>query len=648
MPKTLRYLIPLLFLLLTACDSSLAEDIVPPEGAQQQPVMQSTTVTISGPFYPMVPPDPAQGALAYAEKCTPCHGEQGLGDGPLSSRSAVPVAAIGTSEIARAGLPSEWYQLIAEGDLERGMPPFNSLTDRQKWDVIAYVYQLSATDESLALGESLYAENCARCHGDTGQADGSDAAGLSTDPIDFTDQERMAELSAEMMAQTISNGIDDLMPAFDSLSQDELWALTDYLRALSFAGDAGELAQAAVASPTSPTTAEETTQETPQPAAGATAAAPTTFLGNVSVELVNASGGDLPTSVPVTLYAFDNMEITFSETLTTSLDGTYLFQDIEMQPGRAFIAGADYDGGTYGSDVFVAEEGMDELAFQVMLYDSSTDTSQLTMDRAHIFLDFTQQDLVQVVEVFIVSNPTNNAIVAAEPGGPVASFNLPQGAVDLQFQDGVLGERYIETNDGFADTVSVQPGSGQYQVVFAYNLPYDGKLNFSQPMTMDTNAVVIMLPDVGVKVKGEGITDDGLRDMQGTSYKVYSTNNLPAGSPLEFSLSGKVKTGGQVVTTNSSSSTIAIGLGVFGLALVGAGVFLYVRNRKQDQADVALDEETEEQLAGQPPHEDPTTLIDAIIALDDQYKAGKIPEEAYMQRRDELKKRLETATSNQE
>ncbi len=242
MPKTLRFLIlPLIILFLSACDASLAEDIVPPEGSQQQPVVQSTTVTVSGPYYPMVPPDPSQGALAYAEKCTPCHGEQGLGDGPLSSRSTVPVAAIGTAEIARAGVPSEWYQLIAEGDLERGMPPFNSLTDRQKWDVIAYVYQLSATDESLALGESLYAENCARCHGDTGQGDGPDAAGLSTDPKDFTDQERMAQLSAEMIVQSITNGVAGVMPAFETLSEAEQWALTDYLRALSFAGDAGEL-----------------------------------------------------------------------------------------------------------------------------------------------------------------------------------------------------------------------------------------------------------------------------------------------------------------------------------------------------------------------------------------------------------------------
>ncbi len=38
--------------------------------------------------------------------------------------------------------------------------------------------------------------------------------------------------------------------------------------------------------------------------------------------------------------------------------------------------------------------------------------------------------------------------------------------------------------------------------------------------------------------------------------------------------------------------------------------------------------------------DDRDTIIDAIIALDDQYKGGCIAKEAYIKRREELKKRL--------
>ena len=37
--------------------------------------------------------------------------------------------------------------------------------------------------------------------------------------------------------------------------------------------------------------------------------------------------------------------------------------------------------------------------------------------------------------------------------------------------------------------------------------------------------------------------------------------------------------------------------------------------------------------------------MDAIIALDDQYQAGELPEDAYRQRRAELKERLQNLTA---
>ena len=38
--------------------------------------------------------------------------------------------------------------------------------------------------------------------------------------------------------------------------------------------------------------------------------------------------------------------------------------------------------------------------------------------------------------------------------------------------------------------------------------------------------------------------------------------------------------------------------------------------------------------------ESPEALLDAIVALDDLYQAGELPEAAYQQRRAELKERL--------
>ncbi|HLE13828.1 MAG TPA: hypothetical protein VI776_03695, partial [Anaerolineales bacterium] len=47
-----------------------------------------------------------------------------------------------------------------------------------------------------------------------------------------------------------------------------------------------------------------------------------------------------------------------------------------------------------------------------------------------------------------------------------------------------------------------------------------------------------------------------------------------------------------------------------------------------------------ETIQAGPDDQDADTLLDAILALDDQYQAGELPEEAYRQRRAELKAML--------
>ena len=633
----------LLSLALAACSFSLAEDITPPPGAQQPVVQSSTEEALTGPSYPLIPPDPAAGAANYAEKCAPCHGDTGLGDGPSASALPVPVGAIGTAGVARPSTPAEWYTLVTKGDLERYMPPFNSLSDRERWDVIAYVYSLSTSAESIALGQEMYQANCAECHGTGGAGDGPKAASLASAPRDFTDQAFMAEFSAAAMFGTIVQGIDPVMPAFaDKLDETEVWAISDYLRSLTFSPQELPEQEAQVASTAAPTT--EASEVVEEPAVStevsqAEATASPAGLGTVIVTLVNGSGGEVPADITVTLYAFDNMQMAFTKTLSSAVNGVYTFEEVEMLEGRAFLAGVDYNGGTYGSDVVTADPAVPLINLQITTYETSTDTSVLTTDRLHIFFDFTDPELLQVVEVYIVSNPTDKSVVSAEADGGVVFFPLPAGYQDLQFENGALGEQYLEAPGGFVDTVSVPPGMSQYQVVFAFSLPYDRRLEFSQDVAMNTSAVVIMIPDNGIKLSGDLLQDGGLRDFQGVSYRMYNGSNLSAGSELVFDISGRPNTSGATLIGETSWQNIAIGVGGLGVVLVVVGLWLYQRNKKAAVEEVEAEEIPEAEAEIAP--EDVEALMDAIIALDDQYQAGELPEDAYHQRRAELKERLQ-------
>ena len=104
-------------------------------------------------------------------------------------------------------------------------------------------------------------------------------------------------------------------------------------------------------------------------------------------------------------------------------------------------------------------------------YETTADKSQLTVDRLHLLFEYIEPETLRVVEMFIISNTGDQIVVAAEEGEPVLEYDLPDGATNLQFQDGVVGDRYIEIEDGFGDFAVVRPGMSQHQVIYSYDLP---------------------------------------------------------------------------------------------------------------------------------------------------------------------------------
>lgn len=629
---------------LSACSFSLAADITPPPGSEQLPAPSKQPVAINGPLYPLVPPNPENGQPIYAEKCAPCHGGSGLGDGPQAEQLPNPVAPLGSQAYARQATPANWYSQVTQGNLERFMPPFNSLSDRQRWDVVAYSFTLSAPPAVVEEGAELYQENCALCHGLRGKGDGPEAASLSNRPTDLSEQSSMAEKSQAEFYQAMVEGIAPDMPPFgDSITEEQLWAVAAYVRTLTFTPSESEsiALEGETPSPGATAEAEVSTTELPAPTAAEAAQA----LGKVAGEVFNASGGEIPVDVPLTLRGFDHMQVVISQTTTLEADGLFSFEAVDTSPELAYVVTMDYDQTTYGSDIGIFEEGVSELYLPVEIYETTTDATVLSVDRMHIFFEFVDEQTVRVIELYIISNPGNKTLIAGEDGGTTVNFTLPDGATNLEFQDGLLGERYLSTSDGFGDTISIRPGSGTYEILYAYEMPYNRKLDLVHPMHYPVDAVVIMIPEDGVRVKGEMLRDDGTRDVQGVPYRLYSGGGLQAGDDLQLTLSGR-PSGGSPSLLQSSSAGLIFGLAVFGMALILGGVWLFTRTRKEDGDEEGLDDipyDTDLELTS----DDADMLMDAIIALDDLYREGQLPEEAYQQRRAELKARLSDVMKSQ-
>jgi hypothetical protein len=306
---------------------------------------------------------------------------------------------------------------------------------------------------------------------------------------------------------------------------------------------------------------------------------------------------------------------------------------VQVKKDWAFLATVDYSGVVYGSELTTAKQDGDTIEMPIQVYETTPDASALSVDRLHFFFEFLDQNTVRVVELYVISNPGKKTIVASAPGEPVLKFTLPAGAANLQFQDGQLGGRYVKTDNGFADTTSIQPGAGNYQLLFSYEMPYQRKLDLVRPVTMNTQAVVVLAPEGSVKIKGEGLQDGGTRDVQGVPYHLYNGSSLQAGNEVRLTITG-APAGEDSTSVSSQNTNLITGLGVLGLVLLLAGGWMYLRNRSSEAAaKPAMQKE-------KPLDETPENLMDAILALDDLYKDGKLPEDAYVERRAELKQRL--------
>ena len=126
------------------------------------------------------------------------------------------------------------------------------------------------------------------------------------------------------------------------------------------------------------------------------------------------------------------------------------------------------------------------------------------------------------------------------------------------------------------------------------------------------------------------------------TYSLSTGNNFTHGDILNVSVSGQPKSGSNLLATEDGTDKtgLIIGLGAFGLALVGAGVFAWNRGRRADLVEDDDLLELDELDVSADMAKTPEDLMDAIIALDDLYQAGDLPESAYLDRRAELKEYL--------
>jgi mono/diheme cytochrome c family protein len=587
---------------MTGC--TLAGDVTPPPGSASgppaAPVGAATEQPVATP--PAQAPNPAQVEALFGERCAPCHGDSGQGDGAQGADLPVAPAKLADPSLARPASPADWYNVVTNGRMARYMPPFSSLTDGQRWDLVAYALDLSVAPASLQQGADLYQANCSECHAPDGS--GSDN-GPSLAALDFYSSRARLDLYS-----SIRDGSGGGMPGFGpQLSESELWATAAYVQQLAFNSSA-------VASDTTTDTPDET----------ATAA---TISGLVSD---GASGAAVQDSQLVTLHGFDGQDEVVTQETTVDSRGRFSFEGIELVAGRLYLASTEFQGVRYTSDVAHASDPGEPLDLSITVFESTSDPATVRAPRLHLLIDQMPDGGLRVVELWVLANSGDKTVIADGGTGGVR-IALPPQATNLQFEDSLLAQQYQPTDSGFSLINPLRPGGDSAQVVFSFDLQEAKSSEITQAITVPVDAVTVLVVEGGPTVSGDGVTDQGVREAAGEQLHQYDIGPMAAGRTLDLTLTGP-PFWAKLIPGSVGGGWI---VGAVGLILAVGAIVWWYRPwiAAGDEASVQTDEQVDE-----PAMDRRQSLLRAMAELDDAYERGEVDESAYHHRRQELKAEL--------
>jgi len=208
-----------------------------------------------------------EGYPLYVSQCARCHGLSGKGDGPGAKSptfSTVPrnlttgyFRYVSTSN--GVATDEDLRRVIVNGLNGSGMPAFNQLSEHQVqslvdvlgflWkqrppagEVIAVPVRPAASAALITEGRKVFGDQCSGCHGAGGRGDGpnadsiKDSFGNPVHPRKLVSEPLKGGSSPAQVYRRIAAGIPGgngewLMPPFNALGPENIWALISYLEA---------------------------------------------------------------------------------------------------------------------------------------------------------------------------------------------------------------------------------------------------------------------------------------------------------------------------------------------------------------------------------------------------------------------------------
>jgi FtsP/CotA-like multicopper oxidase with cupredoxin domain len=83
-----------------------------------------------------------RGQKLYQQHCVVCHGKEGRGDGPAAKSMDPPPANFLDREHSAIYGPGEKFWIIGQGTEKTGMPAFDQIGAKDRWNLVNYILEL--------------------------------------------------------------------------------------------------------------------------------------------------------------------------------------------------------------------------------------------------------------------------------------------------------------------------------------------------------------------------------------------------------------------------------------------------------------------------------------------------------------------------
>ncbi|MDA1096164.1 MAG: hypothetical protein O3B84_02790 [Chloroflexi bacterium] len=354
------------------------------------------------------------------------------------------------------------------------------------------------------------------------------------------------------------------------------------------------------------------------------------------VRVVNGTAGESSIGETATIQAFQGeIELQRLETVVGD-DGIGHFTGIDVSEGAVYVASAEYHGVRY----FGMPVTLDDLLLTppvVTVYEVTSDPGVVRISGDNLVLIGPDGDTgaLRAMQVTTFLNASDRTYIGSGREGSAMTFQipLPAQAFDLNAISSPGGLTIDPLSERLFSLAPIVPG--EEDVVMTLKILYSGTTyTLEKTYPYATDIVRVLVPQ-DLAVFMFGLEASGVTEVNGVIYDIYETQDLPVGGSVTARVTGLPMGAGE--RSRELARWLRYGTGI-GVAAVAVGVLLVAalrvqRGRRSATAPSSQIGAALADIAGLGHHQ----LLDRLAEIEDQYDAGTLPENEYLERREEAR-----------